>query len=197
MYGHHPGQQQQQNDRPFKCDRCPQYFNRNHDLKRHKRIHLTVRLSQPHATQREIIVKPEPPEPNGLDVLPEGQPDLCLDLAESPLPEVDAERKIKATKAAILMSPYFRSQFPDEGDPLVSGLEGYSHSPAYSPSSPANSPTNRFFSKPIFQDEPIQEPGGNGSEHDEQTKVYEAMSRNSFGAFRGSDGAKKYRKVCS
>jgi uncharacterized Zn-finger protein len=42
MYGHHP-QQQQQNDRPFKCDQCPQSFNRNHDLKRHKRIHLAVK----------------------------------------------------------------------------------------------------------------------------------------------------------
>jgi uncharacterized Zn-finger protein len=42
MYSH-PGQQQQQNDRPFKCDQCPQSFNRNHDLKRHKRIHLAVK----------------------------------------------------------------------------------------------------------------------------------------------------------
>ena len=33
----------QQNDRPFKCDQCPQSFNRNHDLKRHKRIHLAVK----------------------------------------------------------------------------------------------------------------------------------------------------------
>jgi hypothetical protein len=43
MYGHHPGGQQQQNDRPFKCDQCQQSFNRNHDLKRHKRIHLAVK----------------------------------------------------------------------------------------------------------------------------------------------------------
>lgn len=42
MYGQHQGQQQQ-NDRPFKCDQCPQSFNRNHDLKRHKRIHLAVK----------------------------------------------------------------------------------------------------------------------------------------------------------
>ena len=41
MYG---GQQQtQHNERPFKCDQCPQSFNRNHDLKRHKRIHLAVK----------------------------------------------------------------------------------------------------------------------------------------------------------
>jgi len=33
----------QQNDRPFKCYQCPQSFNRNHDLKRHKRIHLAVK----------------------------------------------------------------------------------------------------------------------------------------------------------
>ncbi len=30
-------------ERPFKCDQCPQAFNRNHDLKRHKRIHLAVK----------------------------------------------------------------------------------------------------------------------------------------------------------
>ncbi|WWC70384.1 uncharacterized protein I206_104334 [Kwoniella pini CBS 10737] len=30
-------------DRPFKCDECVQSFNRNHDLKRHKRIHLDVK----------------------------------------------------------------------------------------------------------------------------------------------------------
>ena len=30
-------------DRPFKCEQCPQSFNRNHDLKRHRRIHLAVR----------------------------------------------------------------------------------------------------------------------------------------------------------
>lgn len=32
-----------QAERPFKCDQCPQSFNRNHDLKRHKRIHLSVK----------------------------------------------------------------------------------------------------------------------------------------------------------
>lgn len=39
----HPQPTPQQNDRPFKCDQCPQSFNRNHDLKRHKRIHLAVK----------------------------------------------------------------------------------------------------------------------------------------------------------
>jgi hypothetical protein len=29
--------------RGFKCDHCPQSFHRNHDLKRHKRIHLAVK----------------------------------------------------------------------------------------------------------------------------------------------------------
>jgi hypothetical protein len=42
LYGH-GSQTQQQADRPFKCDQCPQSFNRNHDLKRHKRIHLAVK----------------------------------------------------------------------------------------------------------------------------------------------------------
>lgn len=36
-------QHQTPSDRPFKCDACPQSFNRNHDLKRHKRIHLAVK----------------------------------------------------------------------------------------------------------------------------------------------------------
>jgi len=39
----HQSHQTPQNDRPFKCDVCPQSFNRNHDLKRHKRIHLAVK----------------------------------------------------------------------------------------------------------------------------------------------------------
>lgn len=42
----HPSHQQSQSphaDRPFKCDQCQQSFNRNHDLKRHKRIHLAVK----------------------------------------------------------------------------------------------------------------------------------------------------------
>ena len=44
MYGApHSSQSQPHNDRPFKCDQCPQSFNRNHDLKRHKRIHLAVK----------------------------------------------------------------------------------------------------------------------------------------------------------
>lgn len=41
--GHPQHQQPTANDRPFKCDQCPQSFNRNHDLKRHKRIHLAVK----------------------------------------------------------------------------------------------------------------------------------------------------------
>ncbi|KAL8910618.1 MAG: hypothetical protein Q9171_004112 [Xanthocarpia ochracea] len=41
MYGGH--QPAPHNERPFKCDQCPQSFNRNHDLKRHKRIHLAVK----------------------------------------------------------------------------------------------------------------------------------------------------------
>ncbi|OTA56887.1 hypothetical protein K449DRAFT_336166 [Hypoxylon sp. EC38] len=41
MYTH--GNSNPQQDRPFKCDVCPQSFNRNHDLKRHKRIHLAIK----------------------------------------------------------------------------------------------------------------------------------------------------------
>jgi Zinc finger, C2H2 type len=45
MYSNQQQQHHQSppNDRPFKCDQCPQSFNRNHDLKRHKRIHLAVK----------------------------------------------------------------------------------------------------------------------------------------------------------
>ncbi|MCJ1369296.1 hypothetical protein MMC20_000506 [Loxospora ochrophaea] len=65
MYG--GPQQPVQNDRPFKCDQCPQSFNRNHDLKRHKRIHLAVKpfpcghceksFSRKDALKRHILVK--------------------------------------------------------------------------------------------------------------------------------------------
>lgn len=63
----HPQQQQTPNDRPFRCDQCPQSFNRNHDLKRHKRIHLAVKpfpcghcdksFSRKDALKRHILVK--------------------------------------------------------------------------------------------------------------------------------------------
>lgn len=41
IYRHN--QPQPQSERPFKCDQCVQSFSRNHDLKRHKRIHLAVK----------------------------------------------------------------------------------------------------------------------------------------------------------
>ncbi|KXX73779.1 Protein krueppel [Madurella mycetomatis] len=43
LYVHHTSAPAPHQDRPFKCDQCPQSFNRNHDLKRHKRIHLDVK----------------------------------------------------------------------------------------------------------------------------------------------------------
>ncbi|KAK2765077.1 hypothetical protein FQN54_008776 [Arachnomyces sp. PD_36] len=75
LYGHPhslgppPGHMHQgpPNDRPFKCDQCPQSFNRNHDLKRHRRIHLEVKpfpcahcvksFSRKDALKRHILVK--------------------------------------------------------------------------------------------------------------------------------------------
>ncbi|XXH05876.1 hypothetical protein Hte_012317 [Hypoxylon texense] len=54
--GYHPGQHHfgqhamyaaaphnTHSDRPFKCDTCKAGFNRNHDLKRHTKIHLAVK----------------------------------------------------------------------------------------------------------------------------------------------------------
>ncbi|ATY61283.1 C2H2 finger domain [Cordyceps militaris] len=43
VYPNHAGPQQSHTERPFKCDQCVQSFSRNHDLKRHKRIHLDVK----------------------------------------------------------------------------------------------------------------------------------------------------------
>ncbi|EXJ80243.1 hypothetical protein A1O1_08385 [Capronia coronata CBS 617.96] len=70
MYGQQRTNAPQQppiHDRPFKCDQCPQSFNRNHDLKRHKRIHLAVKpfpcthcdksFSRKDALKRHILVK--------------------------------------------------------------------------------------------------------------------------------------------
>ncbi|OQD75678.1 hypothetical protein PENDEC_c006G00233 [Penicillium decumbens] len=70
LYGAHPpshGIPAPAADRPFKCDQCPQSFNRNHDLKRHKRIHLAVKpfpcahcdksFSRKDALKRHILVK--------------------------------------------------------------------------------------------------------------------------------------------
>ncbi|KAI9818725.1 MAG: hypothetical protein M1826_001313 [Phylliscum demangeonii] len=54
-------------ERPYRCDLCPQSFNRNHDLKRHKRIHLAVKpfpcshcdksFSRKDALKRHLLVK--------------------------------------------------------------------------------------------------------------------------------------------
>lgn len=41
--GSHPPDPKNDKPRPFKCTECSQGFNRNHDLKRHKRIHLSVK----------------------------------------------------------------------------------------------------------------------------------------------------------
>merc|ERR1711981_1109667 len=67
QYHTHPSHSSPPNDRPFKCDQCPQSFNRNHDLKRHKRIHLAVKpfpcghceksFSRKDALKRHILVK--------------------------------------------------------------------------------------------------------------------------------------------
>ncbi|ODH47153.1 hypothetical protein GX48_06748 [Paracoccidioides brasiliensis] len=73
MYNGHPHhmhglmQHPQPDDRPYRCDQCSQSFRRNHDLKRHKRIHLAVKpfpcdhcaksFSRKDALKRHILVK--------------------------------------------------------------------------------------------------------------------------------------------
>ncbi|EGG00410.1 uncharacterized protein MELLADRAFT_93250 [Melampsora larici-populina 98AG31] len=66
---HHRGSsaQTQNSERPFKCATCPAGFNRNHDLKRHTRIHLAVKpfpcgwceksFSRKDALKRHLLVK--------------------------------------------------------------------------------------------------------------------------------------------
>ncbi|KAL2261779.1 hypothetical protein VTK26DRAFT_3390 [Humicola hyalothermophila] len=83
-YGHHPGlsphhgpglyihhgnapAQHADRDRPYKCNECAHAFNRNHDLKRHKRIHMAIkpfpcadcgkRFSRKDALKRHRLVK--------------------------------------------------------------------------------------------------------------------------------------------
>jgi uncharacterized Zn-finger protein len=94
LYGGHPpphGMSAPAADRPFKCDQCPQSFNRNHDLKRHKRIHLAVKpfpcshcdksFSRKDALKRHILVKgcgkdgdsDANSNPTGADIKGEGQ----------------------------------------------------------------------------------------------------------------------------
>ena len=57
-------------DRPFACDECEHAFHRNHDLKRHKRIHLEIkpypcdwcdkRFTRKDALKRHLLVKQHP-----------------------------------------------------------------------------------------------------------------------------------------
>ncbi|KAK9472868.1 uncharacterized protein V1510DRAFT_416268 [Dipodascopsis tothii] len=60
-------QQQMKYNRPFRCEKCMQSFSRNHDLKRHERIHLDVKpfpcpsceksFSRKDALKRHALVK--------------------------------------------------------------------------------------------------------------------------------------------
>ncbi|EQL31824.1 C2H2 finger domain-containing protein, variant 1 [Blastomyces dermatitidis ER-3] len=75
-------------DRPYRCDQCTQSFRRNHDLKRHKRIHLAVKpypcdhcaksFSRKDALKRHILVK-------GCDKDKDSQSDKNSTTASSPV----------------------------------------------------------------------------------------------------------------
>ncbi|QSZ36609.1 hypothetical protein DSL72_006489 [Monilinia vaccinii-corymbosi] len=92
MYGGHHPQQMPHNDRPFKCDQCPQSFNRNHDLKRHKRIHLAVKpfpcghceksFSRKDALKRHILVKGCGTKPANGTTNPSGDSQSPVDKSE-------------------------------------------------------------------------------------------------------------------
>ncbi|OWP00936.1 transcription factor Zn, C2H [Marssonina coronariae] len=105
LYGHHSQGQPLPNDRPFKCDQCPQSFNRNHDLKRHKRIHLAVKpfpcghceksFSRKDALKRHILVKgcgkgasTGTSNPNGGSQSPVDRSEVMSDSTEENSPEM-------------------------------------------------------------------------------------------------------------
>ncbi|EDN08538.1 predicted protein [Histoplasma mississippiense (nom. inval.)] len=94
MYNGHPNhmhglmQHPPPDDRPYRCDQCTQSFRRNHDLKRHKRIHLAVKpypcdhcaksFSRKDALKRHILVK-------GCDKDKDSQSDKNSTAAGSPI----------------------------------------------------------------------------------------------------------------
>jgi uncharacterized CHY-type Zn-finger protein len=73
-------------DRPFKCDQCTQAFNRNHDLKRHRRIHLSIKpfpcgscpktFSRKDALKRHRLVKGCKAQPTPLPANKKGSDDI-------------------------------------------------------------------------------------------------------------------------
>lgn len=102
VYGH--PHSTQTNERPFRCDVCPQSFNRNHDLKRHKRIHLSVKpypcnhceksFSRKDALKRHRLVKGCGEKDDPIKTVPGGTTTGNKDSAPSNLSPIKDQRAL-------------------------------------------------------------------------------------------------------
>lgn len=111
-------------DRPYKCDECVQSFNRNHDLKRHKRIHLAIKpfacdkcgkqFSRKDALRRHWLVKGcrgDESQANMANPLYAGAghpPALSPSTPETPYPTLSNHTGSSSSQPLLLASPHHR-----------------------------------------------------------------------------------------